>query len=138
MMSIVSELILIGIIVVVIGLIVFILAKQYRKVGPNEVLIISGGRKRTVIEPDGTKRKIGYRYRLGGGTFVIPFFGTEDIFPMDVIPLGIKTNRKTTRLNSIHTTIPYPSSSLKKKKQTQPTLINQKIKLNTTTQYDTM
>lgn len=91
MMSIVSELILIGIIVVVIGLIVFILAKQYRKVGPNEVLIISGGRKRTVIEPDGTKRKIGYRYRLGGGTFVIPFFETVDILPMDVITLGIKT-----------------------------------------------
>jgi flotillin len=91
MMSILSELILIGIIVVVIGLIVFILAKQYRKVGPNEVLIISGGRKRTVIEPDGTKRKIGYRYRLGGGTFVIPFFETVDILPMDVITLGIKT-----------------------------------------------
>lgn len=91
MMSILSELILIGIIVVVIGLIVFILAKQYRKVGPNEVLIISGGRKRTVIEPDGTKRKIGYRYRLGGGTFVIPFFETVDILPMDVITLSIKT-----------------------------------------------
>jgi flotillin len=91
MMSILSELILIGIIVVVIGIIVFILAKQYRKVGPNEVLIISGGRKRTVVEPDGTKRKIGYRYRLGGGTFVIPFFETVDILPMDVITLGIKT-----------------------------------------------
>ncbi len=91
MMSILSELILIGIIVVVIGLIVFILAKQYKKVGPNEVLIISGGRKRTVIEPDGTKRKIGYRYRLGGGTFVIPFFETVDILPMDVITLSIKT-----------------------------------------------
>lgn len=90
-MSILSELILIGIIVVVIGLIVFVLAKQYRKVGPNEVLIISGGRKRTVIEPDGTKRKIGYRYRLGGGTFVIPFFETVDILPMDVITLSIKT-----------------------------------------------
>ena len=90
-MSILSELILIGIIVVVIGLIVFILAKQYRKVGPNEVLIISGGRKRTVIELDGTKRKIGYRYRLGGGTFVIPFFETVDILPMDVITLSIKT-----------------------------------------------
>lgn len=91
MMSILSELILIGIIVVVIGLIVFILAKQYRKVGPNEVLIISGGRKKTVVEPDGTKRKIGYRYRLGGGTFVIPFFETVDILPMDVITLSIKT-----------------------------------------------
>jgi len=67
------------------------MAKQYRKVGPNEVLIISGGRKRIVIEPDGTKRKIGYRYRLGGGTFVLPFFETVNILPVDVIPLTIKT-----------------------------------------------
>jgi flotillin len=91
MMATLTQLVLIGAIVAVIGLIIFILAKQYRKVGPNEVLIISGGRKRSVIEPDGTKRKIGYRYRLGGGTFVIPFFETVDILPMDVITLTIKT-----------------------------------------------
>ena len=69
----ISTFIIIGIILVVIILISFLIAKQYRKVGPNEALIISGGRKRTVIAPDGTKRKIGYRYRLGGGTFVLPF-----------------------------------------------------------------
>lgn len=91
MMPILSQFILIGIIVIVIGLVSFLLAKQYRKVGPNEVLIISGGRKRTVIEPDGTKRKIGYRYRLGGGTFVIPFLETVDVLPMEVITLNIKT-----------------------------------------------
>lgn len=90
-MPILSQFILIGIIVIVIGLVSFLLAKQYRKVGPNEVLIISGGRKRTVIEPDGTKRKIGYRYRLGGGTFVIPFLETVDVLPMEVITLNIKT-----------------------------------------------
>ncbi len=91
MMTIVSQLILIGIIVVILALIVLTIAKQYRKVGPNEVLIISGGRKRSVVEPDGTKRKIGYRYRVGGGTFVIPFLETVDILPMEVITLGIKT-----------------------------------------------
>jgi len=90
-MSLVSTLILIGIIVVVLVLIGFLIAKQYRKVGPNEVLIISGGRKRTVIEPDGTKKKIGYRYRLGGGTFVLPFIETVNILPIDVINLDIKT-----------------------------------------------
>ena len=90
-MSLVSTLILIGIIVVVLVLIGLLIAKQYRKVGPNEVLIISGGRKRTVIEPDGTKKKIGYRYRLGGGTFVLPFIETVNILPIDVINLDIKT-----------------------------------------------
>ncbi len=87
----VSTLILIGAIVVVIAIILFVVAKQYRKVGPNEVLIISGGRKRTVISPDGTRVKVGYRYRLGGGTFVLPFLETVYQLPMDVISLNIKT-----------------------------------------------
>jgi len=90
-MNFVSLLILIGIIVVILTLLSLLVAKQYRKVGPNEVLIISGGRKRTIIEPDGTKRKIGYRYRLGGGTFVLPFLETVDTLPMEVITLNIKT-----------------------------------------------
>jgi flotillin len=87
----VSSLITAGIIIVVIALILFVIAKQYRKVGPNEVLIISGGRKRTITEPDGTKIKIGYRYRLGGGTFVLPFIESVYRLPMDVITLNIKT-----------------------------------------------
>jgi flotillin len=90
-MSLVFWLILIGVIVVVLALIILIMAKQYRKVGPNEVLIISGGRKKTVTQPDGTKIKVGYRYRLGGGTFVIPFVETVYTLPMDVITLNIKT-----------------------------------------------
>ncbi len=90
-MSLVSTLIFIGIIIIVLVLLSFLISKQYRKVGPNEALIISGGRKRTIIEPDGTKRRIGYRYRLGGGTFVWPFLETVDILPIDVINIGIKT-----------------------------------------------
>jgi flotillin len=80
-----------GIIFVVIALVVLILALQYRKVGPNEALIISGGRKRTITEPDGTHKKIGYRYRLGGGTFVWPFTERVDVLPMDIITLTIRT-----------------------------------------------
>ncbi|MGB8952633.1 MAG: SPFH domain-containing protein [Candidatus Aminicenantales bacterium] len=90
-MSLLYWLILGGAIVVLFLIIFFIIAKQYKKVGPNEALIISGGRKRTVVEPDGTKRKVGYRYRLGGGTFVLPFIETVDILPMEVISLTIKT-----------------------------------------------
>ncbi len=90
-MSLVPSLILAGAIVVVIAFILIIIAKQYRKVGPNEVLIIAGGKKKTVIGPDGTKIKVGYRYRLGGGTFVIPFMETVYKLPMDVITLNIKT-----------------------------------------------
>ena len=90
-MSLVSTLIFIGIIIVFCVLIAFLFSKQYRKVGPNEVLIISGGRKKTITAPDGTKRRVGYRYRLGGGTFVWPFLETVNILPIDVINLSIKT-----------------------------------------------
>jgi len=90
-MSLVSTLILIGIIIVFLVLLALLFSKQYRKVGPNEVLIISGGRKKSIYAPDGTKRRIGYRYRLGGGTFVWPFLETVDVLPIDVINLSIKT-----------------------------------------------
>ena len=89
-MTLVSWLILAGAVVVVFGLLSLVLAKQYRKVGPNEALIISG-RKKTVTGPDGSKAKVGYRFRLGGGTFVMPFLETADVLPMDVIPLIIRT-----------------------------------------------
>jgi len=90
-MNLTSGLILIGTIIIVLALLSLLLSKQYRKVGPNEVLVISGGRKRTVIAPDGTKTKVGYRYRLGGGTFVLPFMETVDTLPMEAITMNIKT-----------------------------------------------
>ncbi len=86
-----STIIIIAIIIIAIVLLSFLIAKQYRKVGPNEALIISGGLKKTITLPDGRKRKIGYRYRLGGGTFVWPLLETVNILPMDVINLSLKT-----------------------------------------------
>ena len=96
-MSSISTIILIGIILVIIGLLGLLIAKQYKKVGPNEVMVISGGRKKAILEPDGTKRKVGYRYRLGGGTFVWPFLETFDILPVDVINIPIKTPEVLTK-----------------------------------------
>lgn len=90
-MSLTSIIIIVVAAVVVIALILFAISKQYRKVGPNEVLIISGGRKRTVVEPDGTKRKIGYRTHIGGGTFVLPFVESAQVLPLEVLTIAIKT-----------------------------------------------
>ncbi len=88
-MDTVSLLILIGVIVVVVAFFLILLAKQYRKVGPNEVLIISGGRKRTVTDPDGTVRKIGYRMHIGGGTLIIPFLESAQVLPLGVHTLDL-------------------------------------------------
>ncbi|PKK84925.1 MAG: flotillin [candidate division Zixibacteria bacterium HGW-Zixibacteria-1] len=78
--------------VVVAAAIVLIIFKNYRKVGPNEVLIISGGRKRTITLPDGSSRQVGYRFRIGGGTFVKPFVEQAQILPLEIIPMEIKVD----------------------------------------------
>ena len=95
-MSLVSWLIVAGAIIVFFVLVFLVIATQYRKVGPNEALIISG-RKKTLTEADGTKRKVGYRFRLGGGTFVLPFIESVDVLPMEVIPISIRTPEVLTR-----------------------------------------
>jgi len=64
-------------------------AANYRKVGPNQVLVVSG-RTSTVVEPDGRKRKVGYRLQVGGGTFVLPFVETVQVLPLDVISVSIR------------------------------------------------
>jgi flotillin len=88
---IVSPLIIVAIaVVVIIAAIIVVVLKNYRKVGPNEVLIISGGKKRLITLPDGTTRQVGYRIRIGGGTFVKPFVEQARILPLEIIPMEFK------------------------------------------------
>ncbi len=77
-------------VVVVVAAILVVVLKNYRKVGPNEVLIVSGGKKRQVTLPDGTSKQIGYRMRIGGGTFVKPFIEQAQILPLEIIPMNIQ------------------------------------------------
>ena len=74
-------------VVVVVAALIVVYYRNYRKVGPNEVLIISGGKKRTVTMPDGSTREVGYRIRIGGGTFVNPFTEQAQILPLEIIPM---------------------------------------------------
>jgi flotillin len=90
-MNLTSWLIIAGAVVALFALIILVLALRYRKVGPNEALIIAGGRKRTIAMADGTTQKIGYRYRLGGGVFVWPGIEKVYVLPMDIIPVSIRT-----------------------------------------------
>jgi len=83
-------LIIVAAVVVLTAAIILIVLKNYRKVGPNEVLIISGGKKRTITVPDGTTRQVGYRIRIGGGTFVRPFIEQAQILPLEVIPMSFQ------------------------------------------------
>lgn len=72
------------------------LALNYRKVGPNEVLIVSGGMRQRVTEPDGTVRMLGYRMRIGGGAFVIPLFQTAQVLPLEIFTIQVKAPESLT------------------------------------------
>jgi flotillin len=74
--------------VVVLGFAVLWLL-NYRKVGPNQVLVISG-RTSTVLEPGGGRRQVGYRLEVGGGTFVRPFVETVDTLPIEVFSISLR------------------------------------------------
>ena len=37
--------------------------------------------------PDGSTRQVGYRYRIGGGTFIKPFIEQARILPLEIIPM---------------------------------------------------
>jgi len=65
-------------------------AFQYKKVGPNQVLIISGGRKRKITLADGTEKKVGYRIHIGGGTLIKPIFERYEILPLDIITMNFE------------------------------------------------
>lgn len=85
----------ISITVAAIVFVVFVLgialwASRYTKVGPNQVLIISG-RKRKWATMDGGYEVRGYRILRGGGTFVWPVVEKVDILSLELITLDVQT-----------------------------------------------
>ncbi|MEP7009081.1 MAG: SPFH domain-containing protein [Acidobacteriota bacterium] len=78
----------------VVPLVFFILliaiAKRYKKVGPNEVMIISG-RKHKMQNADGSSETTGFRIRTGGGAFIFPLLERVDLLSLQVMTLDITT-----------------------------------------------
>lgn len=75
-------------IVVIISIVVVL--SRYTKVGPNEVLIISG-RKHAYRDPDGSEVKRGFRIVKGGGTFVYPVVEKVDILSLELLTIDVQT-----------------------------------------------
>src|SRR6267378_2270544 len=65
-------------------------ASRYTKVGPNQVLVISG-RKHRMVDPDGTARDIGFRIVKGGGVFVWPVYEKVDILSLELLTIDVQT-----------------------------------------------
>lgn len=64
-------------------------ASRYTKVGPNQVLVISG-RKHRMIDPDGTPREVGFRIVKGGGVFVWPVYEKVDLLSLELLTIDVQ------------------------------------------------
>ncbi len=65
-------------------------ASRYTKVGPNQVLVISG-KKHRMTDPDGQVREVGFRVVKGGGVFVWPVFEKVDILSLELLTIDVQT-----------------------------------------------
>jgi flotillin len=69
---------------------VVLYASRYRKVGPNEVLVISGRRRKNLL-PSGETTEVGYRICKGGGAFVWPIIEKYDTLSLELLTLSVGT-----------------------------------------------
>jgi len=79
--------ILAALIVAVVIVIIFItFLSRYTKVGPNQVLIVSGRKHR--LEDGST---VGFRIVKGGGTFVMPVLEKVDLLSLELLTIDVQT-----------------------------------------------
>src|SRR5213593_775666 len=85
---------LIPIVIVVLGvgafLLIWMVLSRYTKVGPNQVLVVSG-RKHRMADADGTVQYRGFRVVKGGGTFVIPVIEKVDVLSLELLTIDVNT-----------------------------------------------
>ncbi len=76
----------------------FVYAARYKKVGPNQVLVISG-RGRTIVDAaTGQKSRLSYRMVRGGGTFVWPVLERVDELSLEIMTIDVMTVKVYTKL----------------------------------------
>jgi flotillin len=78
------------VVAVVLILVLALFLNRYKKVGPNEVLVVSG-KKHRVVEPDGTAVVRGFRVVKGGGSFIWPVFEKVDILSLELLTIDVQT-----------------------------------------------
>ena len=82
--------------VAIVGLVIIVFiflgiwASRYTKVGPNQVLIVSG-RQYKVLEQDGSVSVRGFRIVKGGGTFVLPVVEKVDLLSLELLTIDVMT-----------------------------------------------
>src|SRR5438477_1389416 len=84
--------IMIAVVLIAVTLIIVIavVLSRYTKVGPNEVLIVSG-KKHRYADPDGAVKTRGFRIVKCGGTFVYPVVEKVDILSLELLTIDVQT-----------------------------------------------
>ncbi len=77
---------------------VTIYSKLYRKVGPNEVLVISGGKGETITDDNGERHRLGFRVVKGGGSLINPILERCETMSLELITLDIVTPEMYTKM----------------------------------------
>src|SRR6266498_3893123 len=77
------------VIVVTVIILIAMVLSRYTKVGPNQVLIVSG-KKHRYADPDGTVKTRGFRIVKGGGTFVYPIVEKVDILSLELLTIDVQ------------------------------------------------
>jgi flotillin len=69
----------------------FVMAQRYVKVGPNEVLVISGRRRQVRDTATGQPSPRNYRILKGGGTFILPVLERVDALSLELMTIDVNT-----------------------------------------------
>jgi flotillin len=77
-------------IVFVVFVFMMVWASRYTKVGPNQVLVVSG-RQYKMVDADGSQHTRGFRIVKGGGTFVFPVIEKVDILSLELLTIDVQT-----------------------------------------------
>jgi flotillin len=65
-------------------------ASRYKKIGPNQVLVVSG-RRRVMVNPvTGQREQVGFRVVKGGGTFIVPVLERVDVLSMEILTIEVE------------------------------------------------
>ena len=77
-------------VVVVIFLFMMVWSSRYTKVGPNQVLIVSG-RKHVFLDSQGQAFARGFRIVKGGGTFILPVIEMSNLLSLELLTIDVQT-----------------------------------------------
>ncbi|MGD1994741.1 MAG: SPFH domain-containing protein [Anaerolineae bacterium] len=68
-----------------------LLASRYKKVGPNQVLVISG-RRHSIVDPvSGEPEQVGFRIVKGGGAIIWPVVERVDVLSLEIMTIEVQT-----------------------------------------------